>query len=233
MQQAARIPRGRLKGMAERVPEIEKRAVALLSLISHHNLGFHLNRPPHRFETRSLIASGQLGPMLFEPLKECRIAQQAVLNNFAVTRKKITFFQSREHIDIGQNQARLVERADQVLAMRGVDARLAPDRAVNLRQQRCRHLHEPDPTAQNGRGKSHQIADHTSAKRNHHIIALNLLREQPLHGLLEVRPGFRGLSGRQAHMVGCDPCRCKARDQRIEMQAPDALIRYNGHPGAL
>ena len=53
--------------------------------------------------------------------------------------------------------------ADQVLAERVVDADLAADRAVHLRQQRRRHVHERD-AAQEGRGgKARGVADDAAA----------------------------------------------------------------------
>ena len=56
-----------------------------------------------------------------------------------------------------------MKRADEVLAQRVVDADLAADRAVDLRQQRRRHLHDRD-AAQVRRGReAGDVADDATA----------------------------------------------------------------------
>ena len=57
----------------------------------------------------------------------------------------------------------LVERADQVLAERMVDADLAADGAVDLREQRRRHVDERDAAQVGGRGESGHVADDAAA----------------------------------------------------------------------
>jgi hypothetical protein len=56
-----------------------------------------------------------------------------------------------------------VERADQVLAERMVDADLAADGAVDLRQQRRRHVHERDAAQERGGGEAGGVADDAAA----------------------------------------------------------------------
>ena len=67
---------------------------------------------------------------------------------------------------IDDDGERLVERADQVLAERMVDADLAADRAVDLRQQRRRHLDDRDAAQVGGRGEAGDVADHAAADRD-------------------------------------------------------------------
>ena len=52
--------------------------------------------------------------------------------------------QGREHIGIGDDRARLIKGADEILAAGMIDAGLAADRGVHLREQRRRHLHIAD-----------------------------------------------------------------------------------------
>ena len=75
--------------------------------------------------------------------------------------------------------------AEQVLAMRRVDAGLAADRGIDLRQQRGRHLHEIDAAADDRCGKAGEIADHAAAERDDEIVALDLRRDQRFADLLE------------------------------------------------
>ena len=72
--------------------------------------------------------------------------------------------QRAEHGRIDDDRVRLIEGADQVLAERVVDAHLAADGAVHLRQQRRRHVHERD-AAQVGRGgEAGHVADDAAAE---------------------------------------------------------------------
>ena len=56
-----------------------------------------------------------------------------------------------------------MERADQVLAQRVVDADLAADRAVDLRQQRRRHLDDRDAAQIGRRREAGDVADDAAA----------------------------------------------------------------------
>ena len=79
---------------------------------------------------------------------------------------------------IAHHQARLVKGADQVLAARMVDAGLAADCRVHLRQQRGRHLHERDAALVAGRRKPGEIADHSAAEREQGAVAGEAVGDQ-------------------------------------------------------
>jgi hypothetical protein len=83
-----------------------------------------------------------------------------------------------------------MERAEQVLALWRVDAGLATDRGIDLRQKRGRHLHEIDAAAQDCRRETGEIADHAAAERNHQIVALDLRRDQRLRDFFETGVGL-------------------------------------------
>ena len=75
---------------------------------------------------------------------------------------------------------RLVKRADQVLAERVIDADLAADRAVHLRQQRRRHVRQRD-AAQERRGReSRRVADHAAADGDDRAAAIGAGADQRL-----------------------------------------------------
>ena len=67
-----------------------------------------------------------------------------------------------------------MEGADEVLALRRVDAGLAADRGIDLRQQRGRDLHEVHAAASDRGGKAGEVADDAAAKREDDIAALEL-----------------------------------------------------------
>ena len=78
-----------------------------------------------------------------------------------------------------------MEGAEQVLAVRRIDAGLAADRGIDLRQQRGRHLHEIDAAPQDRRREAGEIADDAAAERDHQIVALDLGRDQRFADFLE------------------------------------------------
>ena len=72
--------------------------------------------------------------------------------------------QRAEHRRIDDDRVRLIERADQVLAERMIDADLAADGAVDLREQRRRHVNERDAPQVGGRGEAGHVADDAAAE---------------------------------------------------------------------
>src|SRR6185503_1226104 len=88
-----------------------------------------------------LLARKNTLPVLFQPSEERGVAEQPVFGDLGITGTEIAFGQGVEQRRIGDDQNGLVEGADQVLAQRGIDAGLAADRGIDLREQRRRHLH--------------------------------------------------------------------------------------------
>ena len=66
-----------------------------------------------------------------------------------------------------------MERADQILAVGGIDRGLAADRGIDLCQQRGRHLHVIETAPHRRRGKAGEIADDAAAERDHEIAAFD------------------------------------------------------------
>ncbi len=139
-------------------------------------------------------AGKDVGMVGFEPGEEGLIAEHAIFGDFGVAGAELARRQRVQHRRIGDHQHRLMKRAEQVLALRRVDAGLAADRGIHLRQQRGRHLHEIDAAAQDRRCKAGEIADHAAAERDHQIVALDLGRDQRFGDLFETGIGFRPLA---------------------------------------
>ena len=74
--------------------------------------------------------------------------------------------------------ARLIKRADQVLAAGVIDAGLAAHRGIDLRQQRRGHLHEIDAALVAGRRKPGHVADHTAAQRHDAGVAIQAAADE-------------------------------------------------------
>ena len=167
-------------------------------------------------------------PVLLEPGEERRVAEQPVLGHLGVAGAHLARRQRAQHVGVGQHEARLVEGADQVLALRRVDAGLAADGAVHLRQQRGRDLHEAHAAAQDGRGEAGEVADHAAAERDDEIAALEAQLEQALAQRLELAEALRRLAGRQDDRADVAAARLQRRLERGEMMARDVLVGDDG-----
>ena len=97
-----------------------------------------------------------------------------------------------------------MERADQILAVLGIDGGLAADRGIDLRQQRGGHLHVIETAAHHGGRKAGQIPDHAAAQRDHEVAALDARRDQGLADVLEDRKALGALARRHGHDRGGD-----------------------------
>src|SRR4029077_13659801 len=179
MQQLAGEPRRRLEGVAESVAEIEQRALAGLALVARDDPGFAAACDRDRMLT-GRTAREHILPIHLEPGKETRIAEQAEFRKLGVAGAKLARWQGVEQRGVGDDEGRLMERADKVLAVPRVDRGLAADRGIDLRQQCGWHLHDIEPAAQDRRGKAGEIADYTAAERDHHVVALDTRFEQPV-----------------------------------------------------
>ena len=69
-----------------------------------------------------------------------------------------------------------MEGADQVLAVRRIDAGLAADRGIDLGEERGRDLDEVDAAAQDRGGKAGEVADDAAAEGDDAIAALDRRR---------------------------------------------------------
>ena len=134
--------------------------------------------------------------MRFQIVKKRRIAQKPVFHHLAIARQQIALRQGVQHRCIGQHQRGLVERPDQVLAMGRIDACLATDRGINLRQQRRGQLHKAHPAPQNGAGKAHQIAHHSAPQSDDNIAAFDLFGQKPFNSAGKLGPSLGAFTGR-------------------------------------
>ena len=102
------------------------------------------------------------------------IGHERVLGHLAEPGAVLARRQRRQRGDVGEDAERLVERADQVLALGQVDRGLAADGGVDLREQRGRRLHDGDAAVVHRRREAGGVADHAAAEGDDGVVA-----EQP------------------------------------------------------
>ena len=176
--------------MAERVTEVEQRALALLGFIGDDDLRLV---PAAHFDgvrQRIGIARDQRRHVGFEPVEEFAIADQSVLDHFGEPRAQLRQRECRERRGIDDDRVGLVERPDHVLAGGTIDAGLSADRRIDLRQQRRRHLDERDSPLVRGRRETRDVADDAAAQRDDRRLAVESRLEQSIENR---RPRIDGL----------------------------------------
>ena len=183
MEQAVGKAGRRFQRMAEGVAEIEQRALAGLALVAGDDRGLGAAGGRDRMLARG-AAGEDVGVVLLQPGEERLVAEHAVFRHFGIAGAELARRQRIEHGGVGDDQDRLMEGAEQILALRRIDPGLAADGGIDLRQQRGRHLHEIDAAAQDRGGKAGEIADHAAAERDDEIVALDFRRDQRLADLL-------------------------------------------------
>ena len=129
-----------LERMSEGVAEVEQHAVAGLALVARDDRGLGL----HAFQNGIFARRRRLpraGPpantsrqLASSHSKKCSVAKQPVFHHLGVAGAEFALRQRIEQRGVGDHQDRLIERADQVLALAGVDRGLAADRGIDLRQ---------------------------------------------------------------------------------------------------
>ena len=94
--------------------------------------------------------------------------------------------QRGKRVRVGQDQARRVERPDQVLPFWQVDAGLAAHRAVDLGYKCGGQVDQPHAAEEARRDEAGDVAHHAAAQRDNHGAAVSAgayeLAAEPLNG---------------------------------------------------
>ena len=123
----------RFQRMAEGVAEIEQCALAGLTLVARHDR--RLGPAGRRDRVLAPCTAGKdIGVVGLEPGEERLVAERAIFGNFGIAGAELARRQRVEHGRVGDNQHRLVKRAEQVLALRRIDPRFSADGRIHLRQ---------------------------------------------------------------------------------------------------
>ncbi len=210
--QPLRVPGQRLDGVAERVPEIQQRALARLALVAADHAGLDLAGAADRARQRRRLARAQRRQVADHIVEVRGIGKQPVLEDLRQPGRQFARGQRLQHIGVRHDDARLVERPDQVLAARMIDAGLAADRRVDLREQRRRHLDDADAAHVDRRGEAREVADHAAAERDHHALAVRAVLDQRIEDARHAVPALGALAVRQ-------PDQRRARDRPAARRA--------------
>ena len=101
---------------------------------------------------------------MFEALEQLHVVNDSVFDDFSQTGAILAHGQCPKRFEVAQHEARLIKRAHQILACFQIDADLAADRAVHLREQCRRDLHEIDAAQESRRHEAGEVSHHAAAK---------------------------------------------------------------------
>ena len=133
-----------------------------------------------------------------------------------------------EHGGVAEDPEGLVERPDEVLALRQVDGRLAADRGVDLAEERGGHLDERDAAEVHRGDEARDVGDHPAAEAHDDVAARHAFCDQLAAEPLDGRQRLRALA------LGDDVER--GVDAGVEALEPalvdDALLGHDGRGAA-
>ena len=170
---------GGLEGVADGMAEIENGAHALLRGVLLHHAHLHRNRTLDERGQGGFVALANRLHAVFHVGEQLGVADGAGLDDFAQPAEVFAFRQRGQQAGIRHHHARRVEGADQVLAERVVDARLAADAAVHHGQKGGGHVDQGDAPHVAGGHEAAQIADDAAAQGEHHALAVRSHARQP------------------------------------------------------
>src|SRR5882724_2845131 len=105
-------------------------------------------------------------------IEQLSITGRPLFDRFAPTRRQFTLSQRLQSVSVDQHQARLMKSSHQIFSSGGVEAGLATNRSIDLRQQGGRHLDESDAAQIRRRREARQIAYDSAAQRNYDVVPL-------------------------------------------------------------
>ena len=127
--------------MREGVSEIEQGPLAALALVAGDDRGLGPAAGRDRVLARG-SSREHLAPVRFQPGEKPGVVDQAALDDLGVTGPESAKRKRVEERRVGHDQARLVEHSDQVFAVARVDGGFAPERGIDLGEQRRRYLND-------------------------------------------------------------------------------------------
>ena len=145
-------------GMAECVAEIQQLAAAGFKFILSDDVTLMLHAACNYALTVEIQA------VALQILKERAVEQDRSLDDLGAALAENGLRERIQRIKVTEHKSRLMEGADEVLALRQIDGCLSADGGIDHGQQCGRHLHQPDAAQIACRGKARQVARHAAAE---------------------------------------------------------------------
>jgi hypothetical protein len=100
---------------------------------------------------------------------DLEVVDQCVLRDLTEATAVLTLGQRGQYVRVRDDRARLVERADEILAFGQIHAGLATDGRVDHREQRRRYLNDIDAPVVRGGREAGRVPDNSTTTREHDV----------------------------------------------------------------
>ena len=128
---------------------------------------------------------------------------------------------------IAEDQRRLAERADEVLARRKIDRRLSADGGIDLRQKCRRNLHEADPAQIRRSREARHVAGYAAAQRDDKPFSGNVPRGKGVQNLGVDREVFGLLAMREGKACYVEACVLHRAQHCLAIERPHGILAYD------
>jgi hypothetical protein len=196
--------RGGLDRVPQGVPEVEREARSGLPLVRQDDLDLRPRCPLDDLGEgagfrRGCVARRDRGTVRLQRLEQSVVSERRHLHGLGESRAPLADVEGREDGHVGHDGRGLVERADEVLALRQVNAGLAADRRIKVCDERRRDLDERHPT-EVGRGKEPgRVAERSAADRDERLAAFHAQSRKLTRSGFDDRKPLRVLALRKQH----------------------------------
>src|SRR5205085_3028520 len=179
------------------------------------------------------VSSSLLLQKFSRALEKFSVADRALLDRLAPPCCQLARRQRTQSLGVNQHGSGLVERADEVLARARVDAGLAADRRVYLREQRRRHLHESYPAQVDRGGEAREVSDDSAAERDDGVAPLQTRLRQKFERALHRPKSLEALAVAHHPMRDPEARAAQRRDRARAVEFEHASVRDERHAPSL
>ena len=163
---------GGFDGVADGVAEVEDHAEAGFFFVFADDVGFDADRGGDDMgESGGVTCEDGFG-VLFHVAEEFCVVDDAGFDGLLQAGAELRRRKGAEEVGVGEDGLRMVEAADEVFAGDEVDAGLAADRGVDLREERGRNLDVADAAHVDGGEEAGDVADDAATEGEEERVAV-------------------------------------------------------------
>ena len=177
-------------------------------------------------------ATREVRAALLQQIQQAGVGDEAALDHLGEAGDPLARGQRFQEADVGDDRARLVERAHQVLARAEIDAGLAADRRVDHRQQRRRHQRERHAAQVDRRHEAGVVGRGAAADADDRGAPVVAAGGEPLARFLDLRQVLARLARPQLQPLDVRQPRAQRRDQLARPRRTLRDLRVDQHRDA-
>src|SRR4029077_6797114 len=118
--------------MADGVTEIEYRAILIFTLVFLDHPRFDGAASRYHLHQQLLVQAYQSSVFFLQETKQGRVFDVSVFYDFGESRDQLATRQRLEHLNVDQDQSRLIKGPNQILPILMIDSSLTPHAGIHL-----------------------------------------------------------------------------------------------------